>query len=206
MTQTAAPPASAMIAWTDLTPGDWLIDRHNSAAHFAVSRAYVSRIHGLLPVSGGLITVGADLGSSKINLALDPAGISTGSGDRDDLLRGPNFFDVISFPVWSFESTVIVRSADDLLVEGLATIHGQTHAISFTAQFAGVDQSQTGVPVVGFTATTRIDRRAFGLTWTAKQAGNHIHTGEKVALMVDLLASPVGADWAGGGIVEVFAE
>jgi polyisoprenoid-binding protein YceI len=202
MTQTA--PAPATTTWADLTPGAWLVDRLNSTAHFEVEHALISKIHGVLPISGGVIDVGSDLASSKVNLALDPAGVSTGLGDRDDLLRGPNFFDVVSYPVWGFEATEIARLDQDLVVEGDLTIHGQTRVTSFNVQFTGVDESQSGVPVAGFTASGKIDRRDFGLTWTAQQAGNHVHTGHKVNLTLYVVASPVGSEWVGSSMVEVF--
>ncbi|MDR1189855.1 MAG: YceI family protein [Bifidobacteriaceae bacterium] len=206
MTQTATAPAISPEAttWADLTPGTWLIDPRNSAAHFEVKHALISKIRGLVPISGGIIEVGADLGSTTVNVAIDPSGVSTGLGDRDDLLRGPNFFDVVSYPVWSFESTEIARLDTDLVVEGNLTLHGQTRTAAFTVEFTGVDESQSGAPVAGFTAVAQIDRRDFGLTWTPQQVGNHIHTGNKVNLTIYLVASPVGSEWVGGGLVEVF--
>ncbi|MDR2566472.1 MAG: YceI family protein [Bifidobacteriaceae bacterium] len=203
MTRTASAPDTQ--TWTDLTPGTWVIDHRNSSAHFEVSHALVSKIRGVIPVASGVIEVGADLDGSSVNIAFDPSGVSTGLGDRDDMLRGPNFFDVVSYPVWSFESRSISRTGGDLLVEGELTLHGQSRTAGFDAQFTGVDESQGDLPVAGFTGSGQIDRRDFGLTWTAGQAGSHVRTGHKVELTIYLVASPAGPYWVDASVVEVIA-
>jgi polyisoprenoid-binding protein YceI len=203
MTQTA--PAPDTRTWTDLTPGTWVVDNRNSSAHFEVSHALISKIRGVIPVSGGVIEVGADLDGTSVNIAFDPSGVTTGLGDRDDLLRGPNFFDVVSYPVWSFESRSVTRVGDELLVSGELTLHGQSRTAGFDVQFTGVDQTQGDVPVAGFTASGEIDRRDFGLTWTAGQAGSHVRTGHKVELTIYVVASPAGPDWVDASVVEIIA-
>ncbi|MDR1635009.1 MAG: YceI family protein [Bifidobacteriaceae bacterium] len=203
MTHTA--PTRDSRTWADLTPGTWLVDQRNSAAHFEVSHALVSKIRGVIPISGGTIEVGPDLATSSVNLGFEPAGVTTGLGDRDDLLRGPNFFDVVSYPVWSFESTSISRDDHDLVVTGELTIHGQSRSQGFNVQFTGVDESQSGVPVAGFTASGQFDRRDFGLDWTAGQAGSHIRTGHKVEVTVYVVASAAGSNWIDETVVDVVA-
>ncbi|MDR0627025.1 MAG: YceI family protein [Bifidobacteriaceae bacterium] len=204
MTQTLPPPTGTISdSLADLRQGTWLIDPRHSSVHFEVAHAYIARIHGIIPVSGGAISVGEDLANSSVNLAFEPAGVYTGLGERDDRLRGPNFFDVDTFPVWSFRSTAISGKGHDLLVRGDLTVHGETAAVQFDAQFTGVDESRDGAPVAGFIAKAKIDRRDFGLTWTAEQAGSHVRTGHTVSVDIYLVASPVGPSWE-DVVVEVF--
>jgi polyisoprenoid-binding protein YceI len=188
MTQLA--PDAAAQAIPDLTAGIWRIDSDHSTIHFEVGHPRFAKIRGAVPVAEGQIRVGASLDECSVHLAADPAGVYTGVGQRDDLLRGPNFFDVDTYPVWSFESRSIAREAHGLTVMGELTLHGVTKSQAFGAVFDGVDTREDGLPLASFSANTTIDRRDFGLEWTAYQAPDHVRTAYKVKISAYIVASP----------------
>ncbi|MDR1118013.1 MAG: YceI family protein [Bifidobacteriaceae bacterium] len=173
----------------DLTAGLWVVDPRHSNAHFEVGHPRLAKIRGVIPVTEGTIRVGPDLAATSVNVVFNPAGVATGWGDRDVLLRGPNFFDVVSYPVWSFRSTGIERSGHQFQVQGRLTAHGVERAAEAVAQLDGVELLDNVVPQAAFTADSQIDRFDFGLTWTDEQAGSRTRTAREVAVGVQLVAT-----------------
>jgi polyisoprenoid-binding protein YceI len=186
MTQLATNPT---LDTPDLTEGLWVVDKRHSAAHFEVGHPHFAKIRGVIPVTEGWIKVGAGLDSTAVNLVFDPSGVYTGLGERDQRLLGPNFFDVDSFPVWSFRSSALVRSGHQFLVSGNLTLHGVTAPVQFVVQFEGVELVDDSVPQAAFSADGRINRVDFGLTWTEAQAHSRIRTAEQVAVGIHVVAT-----------------
>jgi polyisoprenoid-binding protein YceI len=174
----------------DLTAGLWPVDVDHSTVHFEVGHPRFAKIRGSVPVADGQIQVGASLEECSVHLALDPAGVYTGLGRRDDMLRGPNFFDVDTYPLWSFESQSIARKAHGLAIIGALTLHGVTKSQEFEVDFDGLDTAEDGLPMASFSADATIDRRDFALEWTAYQSLDHVRTAYKVKVRAYIVASP----------------
>jgi polyisoprenoid-binding protein YceI len=172
----------------DLAAGLWVIDPEHSNADFEVGHPRIAKVRGTIPVTEGWIKVGPTVESSAINIVFDPAVVYTFLGDRDTLQRGPNFFYVASFPVWSFRSAAISRSGHQLVVEGDLTVHGLTRDVVAVTQFEGVELLDSGVPQAAFTADSRIDRLNYGLDWTPGQAHSHRRTAREVSVGVHVVA------------------
>jgi polyisoprenoid-binding protein YceI len=185
MTQLASNPQTQT---PDLTQGVWAVDPAHSNARFEVGHPHLAKVRGTIPVMEGWLRVGPALATTAVNLAFDPAGVHTGQGERDALLRGPNFFDVESFPVWSFHSKTIARTGHQLAIEGDLTMHGLTREAMAVAQFEGTELLDDAVPQASFTADSQIDRLDYGLDWTDQQAHSRRRTAREVSVGVHLLA------------------
>ncbi|MDR1393243.1 MAG: YceI family protein [Bifidobacteriaceae bacterium] len=184
MTQTAT---KARHDAPDLTSGRWTADLAYSSIHFKIGHPRVIKVRGFMPLTGGYLEVGQSLADSTVDLRFDPAGVRTGVGRRDAMLLGPNFFDVDSYPVWSFRSSLITRLHHHFSVVGELTMHGMSHPVSFTAQFDGLDVLVDDRSAAVFTADAEIDRFDWGLTWTEDQAGSRVRSARDVAIGVHLV-------------------
>jgi polyisoprenoid-binding protein YceI len=187
MTQLAPVPD---IDLPDLTEGIWLALPALSAARFEVGHPHFAKVRGSIPISGGQLAVGPDLETTSVNLEFNPSGVHTGWGERDDELLGPNFFDVVSYPVWSFISSSIRREGRQYSVQGDLTVHGLTRRVGAVAQFDGIDTAGGARLQAAFTADGRLDRTDFALTWTDAQAISLVRTAREVAVGVHLVVTP----------------
>ena len=111
-----------------------------------------------------------------------------GPGITDAHLKSADFFDVEKFPALHFksESVSIVRNGE-LAVEGDLTIHGVTHKVRFAV--GGPTQSRKdpwGNTRVAVFATTKINRKDFGLTWNAVLETGGILVGDDVTITLDV--------------------
>jgi polyisoprenoid-binding protein YceI len=122
-----------------------------------------------------------------VEAVIDAATINTRDSQRDAHLKSADFFDVEKYPSLTFRSTAVRRASDgELAVTGDLTIHGVTRQVVFQVEGPALPAKDPwGNTRVGLSATVRINRKDFGLTWnTALEAGG-ILVGEEVAITLD---------------------
>ena len=156
---------------------DWKIDPSHSEADFAIKHMAISTVHGSFRgVSGTIRFDPQDVGKSGVEATIDVNTVSTGVDGRDKHLKSPDFFDTAKFPTMTFKSTGVVKSGDHYDVNGDLTLHGVTKRVVLQLETPG--NAQTGMdkkPHRGFTATTTINRKDFGLNW-----GGTLSSGDAV--------------------------
>src|ERR1700675_3546313 len=148
----------------------WNIDPAHSVAEFKVKHMMISNVKGqFAKVTGALTLEESDLTDSRVEALIESASIETRDAQRDAHLKSADFFDVEKFPTLSFKSTRITRVADgELAVAGELTIHGVTRSVQFTVEGpTAATKDPWGNTRVGLSATTKISRKDFGLTWNA---------------------------------------
>ncbi len=120
-------------------------------------------------VKGALALDETDLTNSHVEASIEAASINTRDAERDAHLKSADFFDVETFPTLSFKSTRISRVGEgELAVAGDLAIHGITRNAVFTVEGPTPPAKDPwGNTRVGLSATTKINRRDFGLTWNA---------------------------------------
>jgi polyisoprenoid-binding protein YceI len=167
----------------------WAIDPTHSVAEFKVKHMMISNVKGQFSgVSGTLERHEGDVTKSKVEVTIDAASVNTRDVQRDAHLKSADFFEVDKFPTLSFKSTrIISKNQDDHAVEGELTIHGVTHTVQFTVEGPTAPAKDPwGNTRIGVSATTKINRKDYGLTWnTALEAGG-ILVGEDVTITLDL--------------------
>lgn len=171
-----------------LTAGTWTIDPSHSEAAFTVRHAGIAKVRGTVAITAGTITVGEDLASSTATATLDPATISTGDAGRDGHVKSADFFDVENFATWTFTATSVAADGDDFVVTGDLTIHGETRSVELATEFGGVAVDPFGNTRAGFSATTTISRKDFGLTWNAALEAGGVLVSDKVVISIEVSA------------------
>ena len=167
----------------------WAIDPAHSVAEFKVKHMMISNVKGQFSgVSGTLERHEADVTKSKVEVTIDAASVNTRDAQRDAHLKSPDFFEVEKFPTLSFKSTrVIPKNNAEHALEGELTIHGVTRPVRFDVEGPTAPAKDPwGNTRMGVSATTKINRKDYGLTWnTALEAGG-ILVGEEVTITLDL--------------------
>lgn len=167
----------------------WNIDAAHSVAEFKVKHMMISNVKGQFTgVSGKLTLDEADVTKSSIEATIDAASITTGEAQRDTHLKSADFFDVEKFPALGFQSTRVTRkNEDELIVDGELTIHGVTRTVRFSVEGpTAPGKDPWGNTRVGVLATTKINRKDFGLTWNAALETGGILVGEDVTITLDV--------------------
>jgi polyisoprenoid-binding protein YceI len=129
----------------------------------------------------------ADVTKSSIEATVDPASIDTRDAQRDAHLKSADFFDVEKFPTLSFKSTAVSRvGEDELEVEGELTIHGVTRNVKFAVEGpTAPGKDPWGNTRIGISATTKINRKDYGLTWNTALETGGILVGDEVTITID---------------------
>ncbi len=145
----------------------WTIDPAHSEAQFTVRHMMIAKVRGHFgKVSGTIDLDPADLSRSSVDVTIDAASIDTREPQRDAHLRSADFLDVETFPAITFKSrTVTPQGGGRLTIVGDLAIHGVTREVTLDAREEGTGKDPWGNERIGFSATTRIDRRDFGLEW-----------------------------------------
>lgn len=169
-----------------LTAGTWNVDVAHSEAAFTVRHAGIAKVRGTVAITEGAITVGEDLASSSVSVTLDPSTINTGNESRDGHLKTADFFEVESFPTWTFQSTSVTEDGGDYKIAGDLTIHGVTKPVVLETEFNGV--ANANGERAGFSAEVEISRGDFGLTWNSALEAGGVLVSDKVKVAIELSA------------------
>jgi polyisoprenoid-binding protein YceI len=167
----------------------WNIDPVHSVAEFKVKHMMISNVKGQFTgVSGVLSLDEADPTNSRVEATIDAASINTRDAQRDGHLKSADFFDVEKFPTLLFKSTRVQNVGDgELKVSGDLTIHGVTRNVVFTVEGpTPATKDPWGNTRVGLSATTKINRKDFGMTWNAALETGGILVGDDVTLTLDV--------------------
>ena len=168
----------------------WNFDQAHSTAGFKVRHLMVTNVTGTFGAPEGTLQLDEkDVTKSSITADIDATKVNTGITKRDEHLRSADFFDVKKFPKLSFKSKAVAQNGEGKLkVTGDLTIHGVTKEVTFdvdgpTAAVKGMQ----GDLVRGLSATTRINRKDFGLVWNkALEGGGGVVVSEDVDITIDL--------------------
>jgi polyisoprenoid-binding protein YceI len=167
---------------------DWQIDPSHSTAQFSVRHLMVSNVRGEFgKLSGQVQLDDADVTHSTVEATIDATSINTREPKRDAHLKSPDFFDVAKYPTLTFKSTQIKKAGKDkLAVTGDLTLHGVTRPVTLDVQLTQEVKSPFGDTRRGASATGKINRRDFGLTWNKAIEAGGVVVGEEVSLTIDV--------------------
>src|SRR5579863_221403 len=167
----------------------WNIDPAHSVAAFKVKHMMISNVKGhFAKVKGTLTLDPADLQKSSVVAEIEAASIETRDAQRDAHLKSAGFLDVEKYPSLSFKSSHINKvSEGELTVEGDLSIHGVTRKVSFSVEGPTPPAKDPwGNTRIAVSATTKINRKDFGLTYNAALETGGILIGEEVTITLDV--------------------
>jgi polyisoprenoid-binding protein YceI len=177
------------LAIPQTTTTTWKIDPVHSTAEFKVKHMMITNVKGQFAVVNGVLSLDeGDIAKSRVEASLDAASVNTRDAQRDAHLKSADFFDVEKFPTLSFKSTRIsLGGTGELAVAGDLTIHGITRPVVFNVEGPSAPgKDPWGNTRVGLSATTKVNRKDFGLTWNAALETGGILVGDDVTITLDV--------------------
>jgi polyisoprenoid-binding protein YceI len=174
---------------TTSTTTTWNIDPVHSVAEFKVKHMMITNVKGQFAVVNGLLSLDEEnITNSRVEASLDAASVNTRDVQRDAHLKSADFFDVEKFPTLSFKSTRITLAGNgELAVAGDLTIHGVTKSVVFNVEGPSAPgKDPWGNTRIGLSATTKVNRKDFGLTWNAALETGGILVGDEVTITLDV--------------------
>jgi polyisoprenoid-binding protein YceI len=197
----------------------WEIDSAHSSAQFAVRHLMVSTVRGdFRKVSGAVNLDDKDPTKSTVDATIDVTSINTGIEKRDDHLKSPDFFDVAKYPSMTFKSKKIQSAGGEgkYKITGDLTLHGATKEVvlDFEGNLKPV-KDPMGKTRVGGMASTKLNRKDFGLTWNKALETGGVVVGDDVTVTIDLemtqaeataTTAPVTAPGAAQKVMEKAAD
>ena len=173
----------------------WSFDTSHSSIGFSVRHLMISKVRGHFNKWGGTFEYDEnDPTRSKLSVSIDAASVDTRDEKRDAHLRSPDFFDVEKFPALTFESTKIERDGDDFLVTGDLSIHGVTRTVQLKVESAGQTKDPWGGQRAGFSASTSISRKDFGMSFNMALETGGVLVGDKVEIGIEIEAVRAAAE------------
>ena len=167
----------------------WNIDPAHSVAEFKVKHMMISNVKGHFPKVTGTLTLDeSDLSRSRVEATIDASSLETRDAQRDGHLKSADFFDVEKFPPLTFKSASLRLVKDgELAVEGDLTIRDVTRKVVFSVDGPTPPAKDPwGNTRVGVSATTRISRKDFGLSWNAALESGGFLVGDDVTITLDV--------------------
>jgi polyisoprenoid-binding protein YceI len=168
---------------------NWIADASHSEIGFRVKHLMITNVKGnFADFSVNVTTEDENFGKADVSFSTNLASVNTGNEQRDGHLRSADFFDVDNHPQMTFKSTSIsgYDGSSDFQIHGDLSIRGQAHPVTLDVEFGGVAKDPWGNTKAGFTISTKINRKHWGLVWNAPTEAGGLLVSEEVRIHIDL--------------------
>jgi polyisoprenoid-binding protein YceI len=168
----------------------WTFNEAHTAAEFSVRHMMITFVRGTFKNLQGTLEFDPDHPEDAwAETSIDAGTLWSGEPERDDHLRGEDFLDVARHPRIGFRSTRVEPVArNEYRVTGDLTIRGTIHPVTLDVRYLGQCRSPFDDTRIGFTATTRINRHDFGVSWNADLQDTGVVVGDDVFITIDVEA------------------
>lgn len=166
----------------------WQIDPAHSDALFSIRHMGIANVHGSFSkVTGTVMYDDKNITGSSVDATIDTTTVNTDNPARDKDLKSPDFFDVAKFPTMHFVSTKLANEGGQLKLYGNLTMHGVTKPVVLNMDPVGKSlQDPFGKTRRGFTATTTLNRKDFGLVWNGTLKSGDSVLGDDVKITLEI--------------------
>ncbi len=169
----------------------WLIDSDHFVARFSVRHFTIANVEGLFNKITGVIQFDPpDLANLSVEAEIDVGSLTTGLPEREEHLLSPDYFDAEKYPKILFKSTRVEPAGGSRAkVTGDLTIRGIRKPVTLDAEFFGPVKSPfSGKTCIGFSATGKLNREDYGMTWNVAMEGGGVVTAWDVQIHMELEA------------------
>jgi polyisoprenoid-binding protein YceI len=167
---------------------DYKVDPDHTKISFKVRHLGISWVPGTFSKLDGTFSFDEkNVAASKAKANIEVASVNTENKKRDDHLKGEEFFATEKFPAISFVSTGIKDVAGNkFTIVGDLTMHGVTKSLELSAEYNGSAKDPWGNDRAAFSATTKLNRKDFGLQWSKVLETGALVVGEDVVITIDV--------------------
>ena len=173
----------------------WSFEPGHTAAEFCVRHMMVTYVRGHFKNVHGTLDFDPESPTmSRVEAVIDTRGLWTGEPDRDTHLKSADFLDVARFPEITFRGSEIkLNGPNEASVLGDLTIRGVSRPVELNVRYLGQwqtpwweDGADKGPKTrAGFSATTRINRKDFGVNWNSILDNGGVVVGDEVIITID---------------------
>ena len=181
----------------------WNIDTAHTRANFAAKHMMIANVHGQFNKVSGMVDFNEkEPAKSTVDVQIEAASIYTQEEKRDAHLKSADFLEVEKYPYLTFKGKKVqVTSKNTGRITGDLTIKDITREVVLDVEYNGQGQSPWGsATTAGFSATTKINRKDWGLTWNvALETGGWLVSDEvKISIDAEIIkqaqAAPVAVE------------
>lgn len=162
----------------------WGLDPAHSELQFKVRHMMVSTVTGHFKVMNATVTTeGDDMSTAKVHFTTDIDSVSTNNEQRDGHLKSGDFFDAANHPQIIFEGNGMEKTGEgEYKMNGTLTMRGVSKEITLHVEYGGVMQDPWGNTRTGFSATTKINRKDFGVSFSMVSEAGGIMLSDEVTI------------------------
>jgi polyisoprenoid-binding protein YceI len=164
----------------------WIIDPTHSEVAFKVKHLVISTVTGYFrKFEGAAESASEDFNAASVTFSLDVNSIDTNQSDRDQHLKSADFFDTASFPSIAFAGK-LVNQGGEYQLQGDLTLKGITQQVTLDVTYGGTVADPYGQTKAGFEIEGKLNRKDFGLTWSAITEAGSVVVSDQVRLQLSV--------------------
>jgi len=167
------------------TVGTYTLDASHSSVEFVVRHLMMSKVRGRFTLVSADLAIAEAFADTTLDATIDAASFTTGDEQRDAHVVSADFLDVETFPTLSFSLRELVTTGPSLTAAGSLTIRDVTQDVVLDVDFLGEATDPWGNAKVAFSASTTIDREAFGMTWNQALETGGVLVGKTVTIEIN---------------------
>lgn len=179
---------TALASELGLPTGTWNIDPAHSEVAFVI-RHLMTKVRGSFTEFSGSLEIAENVTESKATVEIQIKSIDTRNSDRDAHIRSAEILDLDNHPAMTFVTNgVRENGSDKYFLDGTLTIRDVTRPITLDLEFNGTDTDPWGGTRVGFSATTSISRKEYGIEFNIPLGGDKALLGDNVDVQLEVQA------------------
>ena len=166
-------------------------DIAHSSLSFKISHMVVSKVRGYFnDFSVTIKEDPKDITKSSVTVVIKTTSIDTGNEKRDNHLRSADFFDAEKYPEITFQSKRIEKKGDAYAAAGTLNMHGISKEITIFFEITGKIKDPWGNTRAGIEASTKLDRKDYGLNWnkTLDKGGLMVGNEVKIEILLEMVS------------------
>ncbi len=166
----------------------WQVDPAHTQINFSVRHMMISRVRGQFEKFSGSVALDeANPANTRVDFQIETASINTREPQRDGHLRSPDFFNVEAYPYMTFQSKrVEILDDSHARLTGDLTIRNIRREVTLEVEYSGRARSPWGTVSVGFTASAKINRKDWELTWNQALETGGVLVSDEVDISIEL--------------------
>lgn len=167
--------------------GTYKIDESHTQVGFKIKHLVISTVSGRFNKFSGEFKFDSKTGKLEgLKISIDASSIDTNEPDRDKHLKSKDFFDVQKFKTLEFVAKDVSYKDDKPIeVKGDLTIHGVSKPVVLKVEFKGEATDPWGNQRAAFEASTKVNRKDFGLNWNKSLDKGGVMIADDVNIQIE---------------------
>lgn len=173
---------------TDMSTTTWMLDTAHSEVQFKARHLMITTVTGqFTEFDAQVSTEGTDFTRASVRFTAKVGSLTTGNEQRDAHLKSDDFFNSEKYPELVFAGTNMKHEGGEkYTLEGDLTIRDVTRKVHMDVEFGGIVQDPWGNTKAGFTLSGKINRKEFGLQWSAVTEAGHLVVSDDIRIQAEV--------------------